>query len=741
MRDNLTIRLSYTQMFNKTTFFILSIGLFVATDLTANELAESDLVESNSSEVESHNSSEINVQNQKPQQQLQNLSQTQIEKQTQGNRLLVTATRGEKLDTDLPMSVHSVGEDVLSIDNGKHPADSLNSIAGVYVEQLAGGQGHKTAVRMPINTSGYYLYLQDNIPLQSAGFFNHNAMWWSSFNSGVNSIEVLKGAGTALHGSGAVAATINILSKPVDFDGEKLVSGTFGDHGYAKLLASSSDKINQDSGYRVSVSTFTNDGWRDHSGSKRTEINFRHEQSLESNASLTTLFVASDLEQEMTGPLTFELLNQEPTNSGLTDEVLAADPMRLSKYARLSTRWDKEFEQHSLSLIPYIRHNSNDYTATWNINMPAISSQVNTVGILALANLTTGDSSTLIVGTDVELSDGKQFSFQPTDAVGRGGDFFTQGEVFYDDTTRFTSLSPYLQYSHSISSDLQLILGARYDHVEFDFSNHLTVFGDIGHGNLSLTDRKDSLYHFSPKASLNYHIDDNSSTFFRYANSFRLPTAGSLYHLKTRDSDEGNAALKPEVSDTYEVGYKANWKDLTFDFAIFYMDVDDGIVQAFNDSGQRYLINASRVTHKGVELAADWNATKSFNINFAYSRTKHLFDEYNDLSGNELMNAPSYFSNLRLQYRPQSITKLTTQFELQSVGDFWMDDANSERYSGFTTVNVKALYKFTDGFSINARLINASDKDYAQSAIIRFGRSQYYPGVGRTFFLGASYRW
>jgi len=127
-------------------------------------------------------------------------------------RITITSNRKEALDTDLAMSVHGIGKGELAIDNGQHVAESLNSLSGVLIDQLSGGQGHKTAIRMPMNTSGYYLYLQDNIPLQSPAFFNHNALWWSSFNSNVARMEVLKGAGTALYGSGAVAATVNVLA-------------------------------------------------------------------------------------------------------------------------------------------------------------------------------------------------------------------------------------------------------------------------------------------------------------------------------------------------------------------------------------------------------------------------------------------------------------------------------------------------------------------------------------------------
>jgi iron complex outermembrane receptor protein len=107
-------------------------------------------------------------------------------------RITITSNRKETLDTDLIMSVHGVGKKELAIDNGQHVAESLNSISGVLIDQLSGGQGHKAAIRMPMNTSGYYLYLQDNIPLQSPAFFNHNALWWSNFNSNVARMQVLR---------------------------------------------------------------------------------------------------------------------------------------------------------------------------------------------------------------------------------------------------------------------------------------------------------------------------------------------------------------------------------------------------------------------------------------------------------------------------------------------------------------------------------------------------------------------
>lgn len=664
-------------------------------------------------------------------------------------RITVTASRQESLDTDLAMSVKGVGKEELALDNGQHVAESLNSISGVLIDQLSGGQGHKAAIRMPMNTAGYYLYLQDNIPLQSAAFFNHNALWWSSFNSTVARMEVLKGAGTALYGSGAVAATVNILSAGVAETPQTSVDLILGEDEYIKIQASHSNRISDTQGFRVSGSYLKNDGWRDHTGSERAEVSLRHELDLGNNERLITSFVASDLEQEMAASLTKELYDNDKTNSGLSDAVLASDPLRKTKYLRLSTQWDKVDGNNFYSLIPYYRYRTNDYTATWNQNMPKVESTVQTLGLLAIANFEHYSDSETTIGLDVELTEGDQLSYQPIDFTtsGWGADTFIKDEKFYDDTTQFTSISPYIQHKRALTENLDLTLGARYDYAQYDFDNHLGVYGDIGHGKISLENRTDNFNHFSPKASLNYHLTQDSSVYLRYANSFRLPTAGSIYHLTTKDDGDAKA-VDPETSDTFELGYKANWQAVTFDSAIYYMDVEDGIVHAYNDEGQRYLTNATRVIHKGIEASVLWKINKQLNISAAYSQSKHEFDEYEDLAGNEMAAAPDYIANVRVRYMPSFIQGFTAMLEIQSIGEYWLDDANTQDdegndriENGYTTGNLKARYQVSKQLAFHARVLNITDKEYVQEASYRYGKSTYSPGAPRTAYIGLNYKW
>jgi hypothetical protein len=55
-----------------------------------------------------------------------------------------------------------------------------------------GNEQHMMAIRQPISTSAYYLYLEDGLPIRPMGIFNHNALLEiNQFN--VESVEVVKG--------------------------------------------------------------------------------------------------------------------------------------------------------------------------------------------------------------------------------------------------------------------------------------------------------------------------------------------------------------------------------------------------------------------------------------------------------------------------------------------------------------------------------------------------------------------
>jgi outer membrane receptor protein involved in Fe transport len=86
----------------------------------------------------------------------------------------------------------------------------MNQVPGVAVG-VTNGEGHTTAIRQPFTTSPVYLFLEDGIPTRSTGFFNHNALYEIDIPQ-AGGIEVVRGPGSALYGSDAVAGVINVLT-------------------------------------------------------------------------------------------------------------------------------------------------------------------------------------------------------------------------------------------------------------------------------------------------------------------------------------------------------------------------------------------------------------------------------------------------------------------------------------------------------------------------------------------------
>ncbi|HGX93806.1 MAG TPA: hypothetical protein ENK35_10870, partial [Candidatus Tenderia sp.] len=67
--------------------------------------------------------------------------------------MVVTATRVEEEKLDLPLAIDKLDTAEIDRDHGSHISESLNSIAGVRINQLSAGTspGHNTAIRMPLN--------------------------------------------------------------------------------------------------------------------------------------------------------------------------------------------------------------------------------------------------------------------------------------------------------------------------------------------------------------------------------------------------------------------------------------------------------------------------------------------------------------------------------------------------------------------------------------------------------------
>jgi iron complex outermembrane receptor protein len=664
--------------------------------------------------------------------------------------LVVTASRLEESADDLSVSISSTHQDQLELDQGQHIQDSTRGMAGVTINQLSGSSSHNTGIRLPLTTSAYYSFLQDSIPLQSNAFFNHNGLRWSSYNTSADRIEVLKGAGTTLYGAGAVAGTVNVLSPDPSFSPEGQFSLMAGEEDYAQIRLQHSDALGDNQAYLVALSALQDSGWRDHTARDRKELLIKHLWEISENQELKTQLQLSRSNDEMAGSLSKEQYRTRPESSGLSDAVLAVDPVRESDFARLSAEWTYYVNDDlSLSVIPYLRHNTNDYIATWQSYTPQSDSTVDTYGVLSKLNWTHDNGSLTLFGLDYEHSTYESESYQPLDVSitnyrGVTTDY-VKGFQYRDLEITYKSVSPYVQHTFVVTDQLSLEAGLRYERSQFALDNHLAETDDDGYGNRQLADRSDDFDNTSGKLGAVYQINDQHTLYARMAQASTLPTGSALYNLKSGDSKSLVGGLEEETSTTYEVGYRYHANDLRLSLALYDMSIEDAIVTAKDDNNDSYRTNAGETSHQGVELELFYRLSPEWATALAYSYTRNEFDRYvnNDVdySGNEMRLAPHTKATATVTWTPSAMDGLTTQLAFDYFGDYWMDDANTHKGKGYTLAHLKGEYAVSSSFTVFGRVENLFDRKYAYQTDYSYGREKYYPGAERTVRLGMKYAW
>ncbi|WP_457593493.1 TonB-dependent receptor [Hydrogenimonas sp.] len=661
----------------------------------------------------------------------------------------VVATGEEESVIKQPLSVSVKEKKEIELDQVIFQKDLLNSLSGVRIEQTGSIFGHMTSIRMPVNTGPYYLFMQDGIPVQSSGFFNHNGLAYTTFGS-ATSAEVLKGAGTALYGSDAVAAVVNIksLAAPAN-ERETILDAMGGSYGYGSLSVETSAPTGEESGYRASAKALHSDGWRDHTASERAELNFRYDTALNDENLIKVIFNASKTEAEQADSFN-DYKNIEEGSKAASDDpnyfkaLELTDVKRKFDYARVSAELSNySYENLEMTFTPYLRYNRNRYVATWNANLPRNDNKLATVGLLQ-KNRYDASWGRIIGGIDLEYTKSDLKYIQDFDlnvtSWGRTTTYLA-GDL-YDYTVDYIAVAPYIHTDVDLDKALTASFGLRFDYNRYDYKNNLAPDSYDASGKyFRPADRTDNFSHLSPKFSLSYRPYEDTNIYLRYANGFRIPQASRLYSMQKGYEE---VSLDPETSNTFEMGFKKMFGAKSYtEIAAYYMTIDDTIVRYRNDiTGDYYYANGGSTVHRGIEFTLAAQMSEEWSTKLAYSYSRHNYDDDPKYGSNELSQAPNHLGNLRLIYAPVSVKGLRLMGEYQYVGPYWTDDAHDGgRYEGYSIGNLKADYRHDAHWRFFAKVTNITDEKYASRARYGWGKTDYTPGDPREFFAGLAYKW
>lgn len=277
---------------------------------------------------------------------------------------------------------------------------------------------------------------------------------------------------------------------------------------------------------------------------------------------------------------------------------------------------------------------------------------------------------------------------------------------------------------------LKVNFGFKSPKVQIDATN---VVGNRSGG--SLTAKKSLL----PQLGVNYNLNDMSEVFASASQNMRAyqPGVNGPFSQTPAAFAAGLATLKPETSETYEIGYRYKGDALQGSVAAYLTNFHDRLLQVALAQGivsvPGTFVNVGQVQSRGVEAALAWTPVQNwtwFN-SLTLNDSKFKSDYLNgatlvNTNGKQVVNAPrvmfntdvgydnnGWFGNIGGKYTGQ---RYYTYLNDNKVDAFWVMNASA----GYKQKNVAGLQELS-----------------AQLAVTNLLGKKYFSTIGSNGFVSS----
>jgi len=598
---------------------------------------------------------------------------------------VVTAGRRVQPVSEVAKSISVLSEAELVQRQYQYVVDALQSLPGVAINQN-GTFGGVATVTIRGGSSDQTVILIDGVqvndPSAPGGGFNFANL----DPNGIERIEVLRGPQAVLYGSDAIGGVINIITK----SGEDGFAGeAFGEYGAfeTKRIGGSARGGAGRVNFNLSTTYFDTDGISAADGGKEADgyesltVRGRVRAKLSDTVRLDVTTSYSDTESEYDG---FALLEDFSYALTDTDETSKSEEFSIAGRAYIDLLDGRLSNTLSVEYSSITRDSFDAGAFTYGAEGERLNFDY--LGVYEVA-----EGWTLTAGAQHEVTEAKSQDPEPisTDSL--------FGILSYDGIDGLT-----------VSG------GVRLDDHE--------TFGSTTNGELNAS----------------YLVEGTGTQLTAaWSEGFKAP---SIFHLtfsccgfesNIAQADAAKeAALRPERSKSWEIGFKQPFLDgrATFGATYFNQDTRDLITFTFVD-GYR---NIEETSAKGVELELTADLTDSLNLsaNYTHNAARDLTVDQ------QLARRPKNEAFAALNW--QVSERLTTNVSVTLNGkeyDTSVDSVTVERavVDAWTRVDLSAAYKLTDTIELFGRIDNLFDEDYQQ--VLNYGTPgiSAYAGVRARF--------
>ena len=284
----------------------------------------------------------------------------------------------------------------------------------------------------------------------------------------------------------------------------------------------------------------------------------------------------------------------------------------------------------------------------------------------------------------------------------------------------FSSISLPLSERFSVSA------GARADWLSYETPNSLD----------SEAEGSRSFFSVNPSLGLIYELN-SSSVFANLSTSFESPTTTELVNRPSGGAGF-NQSIEPEKTVSLETGIRGRSNAISYDIAVYGMNVEDILVPIELEDGPVYFRNEGKTNHYGVEFGLTYNTDEmiDFRIMLNYLQAKFSGGNYD---GNDLPGVAPFRAGGVVNFKPGN-----HHFSLDSewISSYYADSENSSKNSAYAlfhfrwTVQVAQLF---DGGVIRPFIAvnNLLNERYNSSVFVNaFGNRFFEPGSDRNFRVG-----
>lgn len=659
------------------------------------------------------------------------------------DRITVTARRPAGAD-ERPEAVSRLDGDTVDAVAATHANELLARVPGAWASR-GSGQEQLTAIRSPVlagvGACGAFLFLEDGVPIRPAGFCNVNQLFELGTET-ASAVEVLRGPGAAVHGSNALHGVINVIPRGPRDGGPWRAGVEAGPEAYRRLQLGAGDP-DAALPWRVDAHGVSTGSFRPEEGYDQQKLSAQMAFPGASGAP-RLLFSAANLNQETAGFVTgLDAYRDARRFTNANPEAF-----RDAQAFRLQGRWEWALPGGGeLAWVPYARRDRMRFIQHFTPGKPLEENGSRSAGSQLMWRWDGAWRGQ--VGADVEWARGELVEDQPfelTDNSPLQNAIRPQG-LHYDYAVEALSLAAFAEVERDLGARTALLAGLRLESLRYDYDNRMAS-GNLREDGTPCPaaggclfnrpdDRRDRFGDVAAQVGLRHAIGPGWQASARLARAFRVPQAAELYRLQ-RGQDV--ADLDTETLQGLELGlaHAGPRLDLRLDaYAYAKRDVILRDAAGFNLSG-------GRTTHRGIEAEGRWRfAARSWLAGTAaYSVQRYAFDRAiaggeTIVRGNEVDTAPRWLGGLRLGHDAGRVGSV--ELEWLHYGGYFLDAANTARYPGHDLLHLRWQRPVGNDWRVSARLMNLTDRRYAERADLGFGEFRYFPGAGRSLFVAVAW--